>query len=49
VRADEIDFHYVQGLGGTQLFRRGVTPTQTFSREQFAKFFKREAARASET
>jgi hypothetical protein len=46
VRDHEVDFHYVQGLGGTQLFRRGVTPVQTLSRVQFHEFFKPEVADA---
>ena len=41
-RGTHIDFHYVQGLGGTQLFKRGLTPTQTLPRAEFEKFFKPE-------
>ena len=41
-RGTHVDFHYVQGMGGTQLFRRGVTPVQTLPRAQFDKFFKSE-------
>jgi len=41
-RGTHVDFHYVQGLGGTQLFKRGVTPTQTLPRAEFEKFFKPE-------
>lgn len=44
VRETEVDFHYVQGMGGTQLFRRGVTPTQTLPRALFEKFCKPEVS-----
>ena len=39
-RGTHVDFHYIQGLGGSALFKRGVTPVQTLPRAEFEKFFK---------
>lgn len=37
----EVDFRYVAGLGGSNLWKRGVTPTQTLSLEDFNRLMRR--------
>jgi hypothetical protein len=39
-RSTHVDFHYVQAPSGFNMWRRGIKPLQTLSRDEFLKFFK---------